>query len=518
MILSNNPAERQVREGNVLNEERADMGFAALKELRAKSPAWRLLAAEHGPLAAAFFYEVFLQKRTRALPEEKLLDALTSFLYETGAAGNTAEFARQAGSLLLSWSDEQHRWLRRFYGPDNEVLYDLTSDAQKAVEWLAGLHHRPFIGTESRLRTVFSLLHEVERETDRDPQHRMDWLRRQKDAIEREMAAIEASGRVEPALSAVQVKERFLQAVQTSEGLLADFREVEENFRLLEHRLMTDVMTWKQGKGDLLEEIFAQRDVIRQSEQGQSFEAFWRFLMTGFKKEDFRATLAHLEEVPELCSLLKEHPLGEMMQDWLRAAAAVEQTVGALDKQIRRFVDEHTLQEERYIYELIGRIEQRAAKLPEVPNGPFTAIDGMATSISLPMDRRMFVLPKRTRLRDQDLIEGVADGPVTALLRERPIDRRRLQAQIDGMLEQQETVTLGEVIRSHPLEQGLGELLAYLVIASRREGSEVREDEWQDILYCRDGREVAARCETIVFHRKRPDGRRHHAARKGEHA
>ena len=505
-----------------MNEERADMGFAALKELRAKSPAWRLLAAEHGPLATAFFYETFLAKRTRALPEDKLLDGLVRFLYEAGATGNTAELTRQASGLLLSWSDEQHRWLRRFYGPDNDVLYDLTADAQKAVEWLANLHHRSFIGTESRLRTVFSLLHEVDRETDRDPQHRLDWLRRQKAAIEQKMAAIETSGQVEPLLSGVQVKERFLQAVQTSEGLLADFREVEENFRLLEHRLMTDVMTWKQGKGDLLEEIFAQRDIIRQSEQGQSFEAFWRFLMTDFQQEDFRMVLDRLAAVPELRDLLKKHPLGEMMQEWLQAAAAVEQTVGALDKQIRRFVDEHSLQEERYIYELIGRIERRASKLPELdamPAGAFAEMDGMIPSVILPMDRRMFVLPKRTRLRDQDLIEGVADGPVTALLKERPLDRQRLQAQIDTLLKERETVTLGEVIRAYPIEQGLGELLAYLVIASRRAGSEVKADEWQDILYHRDGRAIAARCETVVFHRQgQIAGRKRRAVRKGDEA
>jgi len=56
----------------------------------------------------------------------------------------------------------QRGWLRRYYptGQD-ELHYDLTSSTELAIDWLLGLNQRNFIGTESRLMTVFDLLHQI---------------------------------------------------------------------------------------------------------------------------------------------------------------------------------------------------------------------------------------------------------------------------------------------------------------------------------------------------------------------
>ena len=50
-------------------------------------------------------------------------------------------------------------WLRNFYKPaTDEAQFDLTPATEKAIAWLHALTERPFVGTESRLLTLFALL------------------------------------------------------------------------------------------------------------------------------------------------------------------------------------------------------------------------------------------------------------------------------------------------------------------------------------------------------------------------
>jgi hypothetical protein len=75
-----------------------------------------------------------------------------------------------------------------------------------------------------------------------------------------------------------QVKDRFLQMASTARALLSDFREVEQNFRELDRTDRERIALWEGGKGELVGQIFGDRDAISDSDQGRSFRAFWDFL------------------------------------------------------------------------------------------------------------------------------------------------------------------------------------------------------------------------------------------------
>ncbi len=480
------------------------MQYDYLKMLRNTHAAWRLLAADQAPFAAAFFYREFLVEKRRAIEEEHLLADLEDFLYEIKRGGNEESLLRSPREYLETWADSQHMWLRRFYGKQDEVKYDLTAAAQKAVEWLLSLRKQPFVGTESRLRTVFDLLHQIARETDLNVENRLDYLYEERDKIQAEIDAIRVSGKVIPALDEVQIKERFLQAASTAQGLLADFREVEENFRELEQHLLENIVTWKQGKGELLEKVFADRDVIRKSEQGRSFSAFWRYLMLSQQQEDFNDTLQKVLQVPTLKSAATEQEILHIDRDWVRAASEVQMTIAELSKQIRRYVDENYLQEERHIYTLLHGIEDKAIRVKSfVPRGDFMEMAVAAPAISLPMDRPMFVPPKRTKLVSPVLEQGTSSGSVEALFQQVYVDKAKLKQNVQAMLQQQPEITLLEVIQQYPLEQGLTELLAYLVLASKEARNRFFDEEWQDVLFERNGQKILAKCEKVVFRRKR---------------
>lgn len=474
------------------------MTFDFLQTLRRNHPAWRLLCADQAPLLAAFFYREFLAAHRRGIETEEILQDLDLFLYDVSQ--QTGELAgRTPQEYLDRWTEQG--WLRKYAWHD-AWYYDLTATAQKAVDWLVSLHQRAFVGTESRLHTVFGLLQEIARDTDTDAARRADWLRGEIARLQAELAQVEATGKVQPRLNELQVKERFLQAESTATALLADFREVEENFRMLTQQVRDEIVQWEKGKGELLAKVFQESDVIRDSEQGRSFAAFWRYLMAAQQQETFRATLRQISEVPAVQKLLPEHPLSDIGPQWLQAAAAVQQTIGQLSAQIRRYVNEDYLQQEKAIYQRIANIERLAVDVRQggsLPKGDFLAIDAAAPAVVMPMERKLFAVPRPTKLENRTLTQGDASGgKLTPLFQQVSIDPQKLRQQIRDVRGTRPEVSLKEVLQAYPLQQGITELLAYLVLASHKEGA-FQPDTLDTLLFERDGRQLAAICERVVY-------------------
>ncbi len=473
------------------------MNYEYLRNLRQNHAAWRLLRADYAPLVAAFFYKTFIAPKRRGIEAQELLQALDMFLYDTQP--QEGALARSPKDYLEMWADSSYGWLRK-YEYHEEWYYDLTAPAQKAVEWLLSLHKQDFVGTESRLRTVFNLLHEIAQETDTNAEHRLAYLRGQAEKIAAEIQALEATGQVQPRLDDVQIKERFLQAEATATAILADFREVEENFRELTRKVQADVVKWTRGKGELLEKIFAESDIIRKSEQGRSFMAFWRFLMFSQQQDELRETLAQVEQAAPIQEIAAEHSLRDINHEWVQAAAAVQKTLGQLSAQLRRYVDEDYLREERIIYQLIQQIESQAVDLQgQEPKGDFIAINDIRPEVVLPMERRLFAPPHKTRLESPELIAGDGrDGDIAAIFDQVVIDKEKLRGNIQELLRERPQVTLAQVLAVHPLQQGLSELLAYFVLASKTDNA-FNQEQAERILFERDGRKLLAICQQVTF-------------------
>ena len=474
------------------------MNYETLSELRAGNAAWRLLAAPQTQLILAFFYQEFMAVSRRSIAEAELIGDLADFIYKVNQSGNEEKFNRPAKEYLEIWADPQHAWLRRFYLKD-EANYDLTSAAQKAIEWVLSLKRQRFVGTESRLRTVFDLLHQIVEGSEQNAEARLRYLEIEKRNIEREIEQVKA-GKIE-ILDDVQIKERFLQAAATAQGILADFREVEENFRALERRMLDKIVTWTQGKGELLEEIFLESDGINHSEQGRSFNAFWKFLMRSSQQEDFQQTMDKVLHITSLDEATKEVDMTQINREWFTAASQVQSTIAVLSKQLRRYVDENYLSEEQRIYALLQNIEVKAVQVrSSLPRGTFMMIDAIAPDFELPMDRPLFVPPQHIQLQNQFLKIGKEEPSVEAMFEQVYVDKKILQQNIETLLQEKTSVSLAEVIAAYPLQQGLTELLSYMVLASKTADAGFSEHDFEEIVMKdMEGRDLLTKLEKITF-------------------
>lgn len=459
-----------------------------LEALRRTHPAWKLLRADHAALVIGFLQAAFIAPNHRTVAQPELASRLDDYLYhlrETGL-GETA-FPLSAAAYLDDWASDESGWLRKYYpAQSDEPHFDVTPAAERVIEWLAGLRERAFVGTESRLMTIFELLRQITEGTQSDPDVRIAELEKRKAALDAEIARIR--GGVVPLLDAAQVKDRFVQLETTARQLLSDFRQVELNFRQLDRSARERIATWEHGKGALLQEIFGDRDAIAESDQGRSFRAFWDFLMSSARQEELSVLLRDVFSLEAVRELEPDRRLLRVHYDWLEAGEVAQRTVARLSEQLRRLLDDRVMLENRRIVALVREAEQHAiAVRHDAPrSNALTEIDEAALDIALVMDRPLFAPSAKSQLTDCTIVDGTGDVRSDALFEQRYVDMARLALQIRRTLASRDVVSLADVVRDHPLEHGLEELVAYFTIATESAACVIDDERTQQLIWTDD--------------------------------
>lgn len=476
------------------------LDYGTLDLLRQSHPAWRLLCARQAPLVASFLHRVFIVPNVRFMAQADLAEALEDELFALREQHGHEAFSGSAQSYLNDWADNDKGWLRKFYpAGSDEPHFDLTPATEKALAWLASLLDRAFVGTESRLLTLFELLRQMSEGSQTDPQMRIADLHKRRDEIDGEITRILA-GDI-PLLDDTALKDRFQQFLQLARELLADFREVEHNFRILDRRVRERIALWEGAKGALLEEIMGERDAIADSDQGKSFRAFWDFLMSQTRQEELGQLLEQVLSLPPIVATRPEPRLRRVHYDWLEAGEHTQRTVARLSQQLRRFLDDQAWLENRRIMEILHNVEARALAVREAPPaGDFMSLADTAATIELPLERPLYRPPVKPLIADVELEDGDVEVDTAALYAQVVVDRAELARHIRQALQGRSQISLGEVISQYPLRHGLAELVAYLQLAGEWPHA-TADEELQDLVEWRtdDGMVRRARMPRVIF-------------------
>ncbi len=471
--------------------------YQLLEDLRRRHPAWRFLCSDHAALMASFFEQVFIAPNRRFISQAELAEKLEDALFALREREGLAAFPKSALEYLNDWAGSDKAWLRKFYtsGTD-EPQFDLTPATEKAIAWLGALTERSFVGTESRLMTLFALLREMSEGTETDPEVRIAELQKRRAAIDAEIARI-VDGEV-PLLEETALKDRFQQFVQIARELLSDFRQVEQNFRTLDRRVREQIARWEGSKGALLEQIISERDAIADSDQGRSFRAFWDFLMSQARQEELSERLEKLLDLPAIHAMEPDPRTGRLHYDWLEAGEHTQRTVAELSSQLRRFLDDQAWLENRRIMELLRSVESKALKLRETPlRGDFTDIADSAASLDLPMERPMFK-PRVKPVINSDKLELASEEiDPSALFQQFVVNKARLQQNIRQSLQTRSQVSLRELALEHPIEQGLAELVTYFHMGTVEMAAHVDDTETETIEWWTQAKDGARRLKRV---------------------
>lgn len=444
------------------------MDYASLDALRSHHPAWRMLASPHAVLAASFLHRAFVLPNVRTISAADLAEALEDQLYTLRANLGDERFPRPAIDYLNDWAASDKGWLRKFYkaGTD-EAQFDITSSTAKVIAWLETLSAQPFVGTESRLLTLFDLLRQMSEGSETDPIKRLDDLRARRQAIDDEIARV-AAGDID-VLEDSALRDRFQQFTQMARDLLTDFRQVEENFRALDRNVRERIALWEGGKGSLLERIMAEREAITASDQGRSFRAFWDFLMSRQRQDELTILLDKVLAFPALETVPRDPRLRRVHYDWLEAGEFTQRTVAQLSQQLRRFLDDQAWLENRRIMDILRSIEAHSLAVRAAPpSGVVSDIAAASAGVDLPFERPLFRIPPRVVIDDLLVEMGEEDFDVDALYGHVLVDVARLADNVVLAMAGSGQTTLRRVVDAAPLEHGLAELVAYLQLGSER--------------------------------------------------
>lgn len=431
-----------------------------------RHPAWRLLRARNAPLVLSFLGRYFIDENHGASSMSDLVRALDDHLY----AIHQVEPGRYPADPLVyldDWSAPEAGWLRRFYPAGSEdVHYDVTPALEKAYRWLESLQVRSFVGTESRLHTLIELLRQMVHGTETDPAAQITELKRRRAVIDEELQRVE-DGQM-TVLSETGLRDRYQQFASTARELLSDFREVEENFRVLDRSAREKIAAWDGGKGDLLADLIGSRTDIAASDQGRSFQAFYDFLLSEQRQDELAGLLATVQAMPRIES---DHRLRSVHHDWADAAERTQQTVRNLSEQFRRFLEDQVWIENRRVLELVRAVELAAIAVRHIP--PSTAdevglmVDEPGIRISLPFERPLY--DPQPEVEVDSLIAPEAHEPVEldALFAQRFVDAARLVDNIRAIVPRLSTASLDDIVALYPVEEGIAEILGYLSLGDQ---------------------------------------------------
>ncbi len=473
--------------------------FEALTDLRGDHATLRLLNASNAPLILSFFHQAFIAPNVRSLRESDALTLLDHHLDAIRSRHGDDLFPKSPRQYLDDWAADGSAYLRRTLPRGKEEPeFDLTPAAERTLEWIADLEPARFIGTESRLTTLVELLRALAQGTNTDREARLTALRHQAQRIARQIERVE-HGDIET-LSDLQVQERYLEIRDLARRLLGDFRQVEENFRQLDRHARERIALADDAKGQMLDTIFGAHDTISQSEQGESFRAFWSLLMSPAQQDELDSLVDAIRQLTSLADLVGDDTLDCLRPNLIVAGEKAHATLSKLVGQLRRFVDDQAWLEDRRLMTLIKQVERAGIALTtREPGADFIDLSLPKVAIALPFERKLHRPQGDIRVDTPVLASGRSDADPQILFEQFFVDEERLLEHIDRLLTERPQVTLPDVVERFELEEGLAELVAYLRLATSETHAHIDETQRDEIAWHDGHRQRVASVPRVVF-------------------
>ena len=435
-----------------------------LRTLR-EQPLWKLLAAIKAPTVLALLRSLLLDG-DKVLPGSVLLERLTHEIDLLRAAG--IDLPQTPQQYLADWLAEG--WLiRRLPAGASEELFDLSADAVTALRFVQTQVQPRTAATESRLAAVTHQLVRLAEETDPNPQSRVQALLAERARIDEEIARVQ-SGAVQ-ALPDDRAIERVREIVALADELAGDFRRVRADFERLNRQLRASLLEGHDSRGEVLEALFSGIDLVRDSDAGRTFDAFWRLLtdpeQSALLKEALNA-VTHRPFARGLDSRERRFLL-RLTSSLAREGGEVHDVLQHFGRSLKAFVRSREFLEQRRLNALIQQTLKSALDAKD------------AVRASEPLSYQLTLTSSRIRSVSQLVLHDPthsvinAEMPtdegseidldeVAALLRASEIDLRVLKANIRVALVDASQVSIVELLERFSAPQGLGSVIGYVAL------------------------------------------------------
>ncbi|HEY9871200.1 MAG TPA: DUF3375 domain-containing protein [Candidatus Obscuribacterales bacterium] len=476
---------------------------AAVYDRLRKQPLWKLLAAGDAHVIIGLL-QAHLFNTERRLPASVFYERLERDLEELRAQG--ADMPQTARAYAAAWLASG--WLERTLPPGaTEEQYELSAAAESAIRFVSGMQQRRTTATESRLAVVIEQLVKLAEETDANRETRLAALLEEKRRIEAEIERISKAETV-PTLDESQALERAREIISLADELIGDFRRVRTEFEQLNRDLRSRIMSEEESRGAVLEALFADVDLISESNAGRTFNAFWRLLTDPVQSAGLDDALEQVltRDFSRKLDQQERQFLRRVTGILLDQGGEVHDVMQSFARSLKHFVQSREFLEQRRLARLLVDA-QRAAQAVKDSVKPYEGLpyELTLTSSSIrslsqwqlydPTLNRIDGSVRRADDLDIDLEE------VGELVAQSEIDFTTLKRNIRAVLENLSQTSIAGVMQQYPAEQGLGSVVGYIALGTRHGEVTTLEEEvaWQGT----DDKQRHARIPAIYFTRER---------------
>lgn len=474
------------------------MNFEKALSIYRNDKTLQILRAEHFPLLVSFFHLAFKQLEKQTYTQSALTSLLGDFLFSLERQGIN-DYSQQPIDYLQKWS--QQGYMRRYYETTDEPVYELSPASVNALRWLEDLNKQQFVGTHSRLLQFFSLLQQIANKT-AGPYERIQQLLEERKKIDAEIEKIKQGNYAKP--SDTQIKEEYFLAEETARRLLADFRQVEENFRELDTQTRQTIIKSNVAKGILLDNIFEQQDFLWDTDQGKSFKAFWEFLMSESMQQELEQLIEKLNNIPAIKEVKQEQIVDRIKSNLVDAGDKVNRSNDGLIEQLRKYVEQKNLSESRHILRSIEAIEYLLMqhKNDIDPQEILMEVDSVFRPVLL-MEKPLFTPPVKIVFQQTPVEDGTADANTNILFEQFYIDIDILRNNVKSILRTKPQVSLSELLHHYESAKGTAEILGYMQIAAEDNRHYINNEltEKLNIFNADNGKRFELEAPLVIFKR-----------------
>lgn len=398
-------------------------------------------------------------------------------------------------------------YLLRYYNSDRESVLELTQSILKLFAWIDDLKPKKFIGTESQFKTILDQLHDLYQHITEDTVSRIKALKQEKAEIEKEIKRLETGGKVET-YTPVQIFEMVDLCLRNGKDLLNDFRQVEDNFRIAGSEIYRKQSELNYSKGDILGFALDTDEKLRQSPQGQSFDAFWKFIA---EDNDNEINTIVNEIIEKISSSREINQFDNIDTDFLlnfkknlfEAGSKIIDTKRGITDKLSRVLQQNQNGNYQKLNSLINDIKKIASK--EFSSEDYENQKNFMQFDTRPQLTRAYVPVLPNLQKDFEEMESFDSSnfeisDYNDLLTQFYVNRNELINNINSYRKDHPSqFTLGELLNTFPIKKGMAEISVYYDLIHSESGLIVDESSKEQIQYEANGNLIKVTVPKLII-------------------
>jgi hypothetical protein len=447
--------------------------------LRRNHPAWLLLASPKGPLILASL-STLLEAHPNGVDFEEAVERLTSVFADNA---NDSEFDLGDDHAMAA-RRELRQWLKRGLIVERNGQVLETDALRRSFQFLELIDDHAMTSTASRLATVQRAIETLEAQLMRSQTGREKSLIAKIDALKKELAAVQ-SGEFE-ILDGLQAEEGIREVYQLAVSLRADFRRVEDSYREADRLLRQRIITERQNRGEIVDELLSGHDTLIQTNEGQVFESFYAQLIKSTEIEEMKLRLRSILSNSNSDKALQRKQKTDLRQLVSRLVQESERVIQARaksERDVRGFLKSGLADEQMRVGAILQELLQTALEVDWQSQklrrlqGPLPPI--AISTANLPLVERLLAKQiDQEGANDLELTISEADPnqmddefwqAYRALNRAQLFESTVAHLQLSNI-----PLTIGELAKALPPTHDL-ETLAYWLAMARQAGIEIDE-------------------------------------------